>query len=109
MGEELFYGPTVAVIATFFALNALYCCLGVRRIIQVERRVHALENVQISNQAARTEAVQPTTTTSYVAPATYIRPATYANPVATSYAYYQPQPQATAPTYYSQDPQMLYK
>ncbi len=109
MAEELFYGPTVAVIGTFCVLNAIYCCLSVRRIRRVEQRVHALESIQISSQTTRTEPVQPPvqvpTATPYSPPATYIRPATYANPAAT-YSYYQ---QPTAPTYYPQDPQSLYK
>ncbi len=109
MGEELFFGPTAAILGTFCVLNAIYFCLGVRRIRRVEQRVHALENVQISTSTTQTrqaEPVQPPLATPYSPPLSYIRPATYVNPAASTYTYYQ---QPTAPTYYPQDPQSLYK
>lgn len=108
MGEELFLGPTAAVLGTFFVLNMVYCCLGVRRIQRVEQRIHALENIQISTPSTTTQTTtQVPTATMYPPPSTYVRPTTYTNPAVATYAYYQQQP--SAPSYYPQDPQSLYK
>ncbi len=103
MVEELFLEPLVATVGLLILVNFVNCCVGFRRIRRIEQRVHALENIQIAAPAAtRAEQTQPTT----YPPTTYIQPATYATPVS-SYTYFQTQP--SAPTYYPQDPQAVYR
>ncbi len=103
MGDEIFLGPVSATVGTFFLLNLIYCCVTTRRLRRLEHQVHTLQGQQIQSTPAQE---QPTQTV--YPPTTYIQApiSTYTAP-AQPYAYYQPQ--ATAPTYYPQDPQVVYR
>ncbi len=105
MAEEIFLGPFSATLGTFFLLNLIYCCVTSRRIRRLEEQVHTFHGQQIQTPQVQPQQQQPQV---LYPPATYVRPTvpTYANPVAATYTYYQ---QPSAPTYYPQDPQGVYK
>jgi hypothetical protein len=105
MADEFFYGPSIAIVGTLVILNCMYCCLGVRRIRSIEQRIHVLEERQVSIPTATATATD-TPSQQMVYP--YARPTTYAAPNP-NYSYYQQQQQPTAPTYYPQDPQIVYR
>ena len=107
MADEIFFGPSIAIVGTIVALNSIYCCLGVRRIRRIEQRIHSLEERQPSIPTAA--AATATATAIDIQPQQMMYPpTTYAAPNP-SYTYYQQQQQPTAPRYYSQDPQTLYR
>ena len=88
-----FFIPSIGL---FISLNLITCCLGVRRMRMLERRVWVLENTTTNTPLqANTSTQSQTQTPSY----TYVQP-----PI---YTYYQ-QPTAPASTqYYSQDPTVV--
>ena len=87
-----FFVPSIGL---FIGLNIITCCVGIRRMRLIERRVHLLEERQTTPAEATTVTA---TAVPYTTMPTYVQ--------APTYSYYQ-QPSAPTQVYYPQDPQNL--
>lgn len=89
-----FFVPSIGI---FIGINILTCCVGLRRMRLLERRVQSLEERPVNASDSANVTVPYTTMPNYIQP----QP---------TYTYYQQQVVSAPPTatpYYPQDPQMV--